>query len=343
MNITTNVLLLFISFTLFSQIIITSADLPGVGDTLHYKIATLFNFDENHTGQNVLWDFSNLTPITERADTIISVFQTPAVYNVVFNPFIANQAYINQSPPSLGIGITIEDYYDFFYKKNTFYRKAGFGAKINGIPTPVKYDNPELFFKLPLTYGTSDSSVSHFDMNIPNYGYFGQTIYRKHIADGYGQIITPFGTFNAIRVKCTINYIDTFFYEQYNFGTTIVRPPEYEYYWLTNGIKGYVAKVYKTTMFTQIEYYYDPLTNVNAVENSNNILIEFEKNIVKIFSSIDKYTISLTDITGKTIFKEKVANCRIKNIDISGLQNGVYILTLTSNEKLYSKLISKNN
>lgn len=341
MNLIINVLLCFICNYVFTQITITSSNLPGVGDTIHYKISTLLGFNENNTGENVIWDFSDLSPFAERADTIISVQQTPVVYNVIFNPLIANQAYINQTPPSMGIGITVEDYYDFFYKKNSFYRKAGFGAKINGVPTPVKYDNPELFFKLPLTYGTTDSSVSHYSLNIPGYGYFGQTIKRKHIADGWGQVITPFGTFNALRVKSIINYIDTFYYEQYSFGTTIVRPTEYEYYWLTNQFRGFAVKVYKLGLSDRVDYYFEPQTKLSNLYIDDKMFFYYNDFDLIIESKLNKYTVIATDITGKIILCKTYRNCYYNKIDISSWQSGLYILSIAADNDIFTKMISK--
>ncbi|NMC99893.1 MAG: hypothetical protein GYA62_09245 [Bacteroidales bacterium] len=151
-----------ISIRAFAQITITQYDLPTVNDTIFYKTGNINNFDPNLTGANTTWDFSQLSLNNQRSDTIIPVTSTPIVYNVVFNFTIANLAFINQSPPQMGGGLTVSDYYDFYKKSSTYYRKAGFGATINGVQTPVKYDNPELFFKLPLTFGTSDSSISSY-------------------------------------------------------------------------------------------------------------------------------------------------------------------------------------
>ncbi len=267
-NVVSLFLLLFIYSETIGQITITQNHLPSVNDTIHYKIGTLSSFDPDTTGENYTWDFSQVSANNERADTIISVTQTPVAYNVVFNFLIANQAYINQTPPSLGVGITVSDYYDFFKKASNYYRKAGFGATINGVQTPVKYDNPELYFKLPLTYGTTDSSVSSYGLSIPSYGYFGQTIKRVHVADGWGIIHTPFGTYNTIRVKHVIDIKDTIFNESLNYGFTITRPRSYEYYWLTDSpIRTYAAKVYKMGMANTIEFFYNPTTYISSIEN----------------------------------------------------------------------------
>jgi len=326
-----------LSFTILrAQITIYQQHLPSVNDTIHYKVGFLTNLNPDETGTNYVWDFSNVQVTTTRADTIISVSQTPIVYNVVFNFLIANQAYINQNPPSLATGLTISDYYDFFKKASGYYRKAGFGATINGVQTPVKYDNPELFFKLPLTYGTSDSSISNYGLDIPNYGHYGQTIKRKHIADGWGTIITPFGTFPSIRVKHTIDIKDTIYSSQFGFGYTINRPTEYEYYWLTNaGIKSYAAKVYRQGIANIIEFYYDPTTNIHT-NYCNDIIVypnpandiifietPFESSVLNMYNSLNQIVVQEKLFKGKNI------------INTAHLKSGIYIINIKNAKNVY--------
>lgn len=318
----------------FAQITITQNHLPTVNDTIHYKSGTFFNFDQDATGINYTWDFSSIDANNLRADTIIAVTQTPIVYNVVFNILIANQAYINQTPPSLGMGLEVSDYYDFYKKATNYYRKAGFGATINGVQTPVKYDNPELFFKLPMTYGTGDSSISKFGLSIPGYGYYGQTIKRKHIADGWGTLITPFGTYEAIRVKHIIDIVDTIFSESLNFGYNITRPTSYEYYWLTNSnIRAYAAKVYRNGMFYTIDFYFNPATSMNNIElTSYEVFPNPASNKLIVSTPPDKEKqLIIYDAFGKIVYKTDIRT-ETSEIDIGQFKSGVYIGLLRSNQ-----------
>ncbi len=332
--VTLSILLLFVKVSI-SQITITQNHLPTVNDTIHYKYGNIYNFDPDATGINYTWDFSSIHVSSTKADTIISVTQTPIVYNVVFNFLIANQAYINQTPPSIGQGFTVSDYYDFYKKANNYYRKAGFGATINGVQTPVKYDNPELFFKLPLTYGTTDSSVSQYGLPIPGYGYYGQTIHRKHLADGWGTLITPYGIYPAIRVKHTVNITDTIFSEALNFGYTISRPTSYEYYWLTStNIRAFAAKVVRNGMFYTIEFYYDPTTVVDNNEMQNFFIfpnpvrdkIYFENPFHSAF-------VQLFTLSGQLIKTEPIA-AGYQVMDISFLPAGIYLLKIVCQEQV---------
>ena len=324
----------------YSQITITQNDLPTVNDTIYYKLGTINNFDPNHTGINITWDFSQISLNNQRVDTIIPVTSTPVVYNVIFNFTIANLAFINQTPPSMGVGLTVSDYYDFYKKSSSYYRKAGFGATINSIQTPVKYDNPELYFKLPLTYGTTDSSISSYGLSIPSYGYFGQTISRKHIADGWGTVITPFGSYNAIRVKETLNITDTIFNESMNFGFLIHRPVSYEYYWLTNGMQSYVAKITQNGPSNIIEVRYQPQLDV-----SNQFFAEIQvyPNPAENEIFIDNLpqgtkNIKIMNLFG-TIIYEKNIKQNNKRIQVNNFQNGIYVLKIQYDGGIFSKKI----
>ncbi|NSW45235.1 MAG: T9SS type A sorting domain-containing protein [Bacteroidales bacterium] len=337
-------ILLFFFTNIFAQITITQTDLPTVNDTIYYKMGIINNFDSNVTGANVVWDFSQVSFNNQRADTIISVTSTPIVYNVIFNFTIANLAFINQTPPSLGVGITVSDYYDFYKKTSSYYRKAGFGATINGVQTPVKYDYPELYFKLPLTYGTTDSSVSSYGLSIPNYGYYGQTINRKHIADGWGTLITPFGTYNAIRVKETVNITDTIFSESMNFGYTINRPVSYEYYWLANGMKGHVVKITKNGPSNIIEVRYDPLLFVNNLSNTDIYVFPNPAANQLFINQLPEGVkhIALTNILGQVCFNSQSIEKNIM-LNISTLPNGIYFIEIKTSKGCFKKTIVVDN
>lgn len=333
-------LIVVFSIPLCSQITINQNHLPSAGDTIFYKIGTLTNFNPNETGENYLWDFTQLQFQGQRADTFIAISETPVVYNVIFNPFIANLACINQTPPSFTQGISIQDYYDFFKKTSTSYKKVGFGATINGVQTPVKYDNPEIIYKLPLTYGTTDSSVSNYSLTIPGFGYFGQTIHHKHIADGWGTIITPFGSYPCIRVKAILNITDTIFYEQYNFGININRPTSYEYYWLTNSTKGHVVKITQTGLLNTIEIQYDPMTSILSqnLNNSPEVIFEENNTLAITTSEYDIKTLKIFNYNGQEIFshifKDISFSCNLNN-----LPSGIYVVQLHSKNATISKKI----
>lgn len=335
----------FLTLNGFSQITIDQNDMQASGDTIYYGVSNAQGFDPAQTGTDYIWDFSNLSALTHRSDTILTVFQTPAVYNVVFNPIIANQAYINQTPPTFGNGLTVTEYYDFYKKSSSYYRKAGFGAMINSVPTPVKYDNPEIFYSFPLNYNYQDSSVSNFGLTVPSFGYFGQTINHKYIVDGWGTLTIPYGTFQALRVKTTINITDTIYYDALMYGIKINRPTNYEYYWIAKSLQGHALKITQAGIGYSAEFL-DSLsytTNVQTIGNN----IDFKifpnpaNNEITIQTNFNNFptNISIKDNLGRVVF-EKELNNNVSNIDVSNIKSGYYFVEIKNKQSKIVRNIS---
>ena len=321
-----------------AQITVGQNDMPSAGDTIYYGTSNVSNFDPLLTGPSYTWDYSNFNALTHRADTFLTIAQTPIVYNVVFNLLIANLACINQSPPSLGVGITVSDYYDFLKKSSSGYKKIGFGASINGINTPVKYDSPELYYTFPLHYNDVDSSTSSYGMTIPTYGYYGQTIKRKYLVDGWGTLIIPYGTFPVLRVKVTLNVSDTIFFENFQFGQNITRPVSYEYYWIANNLNGHALKISKNGMLNTAEYL-DSLTytNVNISHLEPEVKMYPSPATDKVFFDLDgtEYNISINNLMGEMVFHAKTSD-KLFAIKTEQFPVGLYIVEVQNKLHRYT-------
>ncbi len=230
----------FLFQTSFSQITITKDDMPSAGDIFFTARASQIGMDYATTGQDVYWDFSMLDTISTKTDTIRTVLSTNVVYVAMFNNIfdqehLANFAYQTDNSNFSNNFIQIDDVYYFFQNTNSHYVVVGFGAVVNGVPTAAKYNAPEKYFDFPLNYGVTDSSISVWSMDVPNFGYYGQTIHRHFEVDGWGTVITPAGTFQSLRVKNIINIRDTFYIDSISFGTAFNRPEQTEYVWMASG------------------------------------------------------------------------------------------------------------
>lgn len=340
--------LFLIPLYLKSQITINQNDMPNVNDTFRLSTTTIFNFNSNETGANYFWDFSSLSFNSQTVDTFSSVLSTPVAYNVVFNNILdPNRATIankNPNSPSFIQQVQVTESYDFYKESSAAFTKVGFGAKINDVPTPIKYDVPEKYYKFPLTFGTTDSSISKFGIDVPTFGHFGQTINRKHLADGWGTISTPFGTFDAIRIKTTINIRDTVFYQNYNFGTAINRPAEYEYVWLAKNKGLPVLKIYVRNMTNSVTYL-DSLRNNNPVgiyETNNESRFKIYPTIIeneyKIQSNEIINSISIYNCVGELIESISSINSNNFSNNISRLNyKGIILFVIKTNNKTYTE------
>jgi hypothetical protein len=225
-----------------AQITITSADMPGAGDSVRLSYANgTNNIDHTLTGANYLWDFSTLTPIAqERID-----FNQPSAFPFAF---MSDVAVTNYSPDTLPvIGTIPSNFTDYFKVGNSSYRQIGLSfefASLIPIPIPVIFSAGDTVYRFPLNYGNIDSCDAKYGFSIPGIGYLGQDRHRVNVVDGWGTLITPLDTYNVVRVRSVVNAVDTIALDTTNqTGFTLVRPTEVQYKWLANGLVHPVLEV----------------------------------------------------------------------------------------------------
>lgn len=332
---------LVINIVSWAQISINSYDMPEVNDT--FRVSTTTNFDGisyDESGINFTWDFSELTPNEQRVDTFMSVLSTPIAYNAIFNnPMDENRATgampVQTEIPQWVSGIQLSDQYDFYKKSSGAYEKVGFGVKINGIPTPIQYDNPELIYDFVLDYNKEYSSESYFGTQVPSFGYFGQTIIRNSIVDGYGTLITPFGSFETIRVKVEINITDTVYYDDWGMGSNIPRPQRVEYYWLADNMGIPVLTVSKQGPVVTFTYQDEIMstTSKTASHYKEDVFTVFPnpaKTSFHILTNIPNIIIDVVSLEGRRV------NVSQSNtlVDVSDLASGIYIVTAKNQDNV---------
>ncbi|MBK6966952.1 MAG: T9SS type A sorting domain-containing protein [Bacteroidales bacterium] len=218
-----------------AQITITRDDMPNVGDTIRLSNAAILSgFDPSSTGPDYYWDFTNLEPQTQVVEGYVSTQSTPFLYQIIFNTNVANLASpitdINFLP-----GFEVTDAYIFYKESNTSYVRAGYAASIAGVPVPMKFDLPELLYTFPLGASSpADSSSSSYNLSFPGIGYFSIDRKRVNVVDGWGTLTTPFGTYNTLRVRSSVQEYDSIYIDSIQFGVPVNRIYT-EYKWIANG------------------------------------------------------------------------------------------------------------
>lgn len=224
-----------LSLSLNAQITITRNDMPDIGDTIRTSFTAVtgaINYEQ--AGANITWDFSELLPGLQTVDTFVSINTLPFTYQLVFNPLVASIA----SPVSgfdLVPGVDLTDVYLFFRETNTFFGNAGVAFTFSGIPIPLKYDNPDIYFNFPVTYLSTDSSESSFNLSLPDVGYLETTRKRVNLVDAWGTVTTPYGDFQTIRVKSFLTTYDSIYIDSISFGQGLNRS-FIEYKWLASNM-----------------------------------------------------------------------------------------------------------
>jgi len=228
-----NLVFLMASLFGFAQISIDVSDMPVAGDTLRVSIATNIPVGFEKTGMDTTWDFSFLLPLNQRLDSFLSATSTPPEFWLFFIPGIETNL---ASPRSGGFfpGIPISDAYTFYNKTPTAFNDLGYAVKVQGIPLPLKYDEADTYYKLPFTFLSTWSSESAYSINIPTIGYYGVQRTRTSTVDGWGNLKTPYGTFQTLRVKSHILQNDSIYIDSLQLGLVINRDIN-EYKWLGKG------------------------------------------------------------------------------------------------------------
>lgn len=247
----------------FGQITIDDSDMPSAGDTI--RISTALNFDLydfEETGENFTWDYSNLVSISQRVDTFVAVTETPIFYWPFFI-FSANLAspLISDSPfPE----IPLTDTYNFYNNNSNNYSDLGFAATLFGIPLPFKFDNPDVVYDFPMNYGNADSSESGFNFGLENLGYIKVERKRVNTVDGWGSLITPYGTFDVLRMKSEVYEYDSVYIDSISLGIPVER--EYiEYKWLAKEQKIPLLTVSSNLLGLVVDYVDSLQTEVTSI------------------------------------------------------------------------------
>ncbi|MFT6200810.1 MAG: hypothetical protein ACJAQ2_002596, partial [Vicingaceae bacterium] len=227
----------FFTFNSYSQISITSANMPVSGDTLRFSTAlldtsVLLNYQNN--GANQIWNFDSLRVISQGVQRFISSSQTP--YNSVPTNRIG---LLFADTISLG-GSSVNDVYNFITSSSTDF---SIDYRAVSVPTgfalfPVlriqdPYIDKDEVFQFPLDFGDRDSSTFDFVFNNSLLGvYYGSSGYRINEVDAWGTITTPYGTFNTLRVITDMVSLDTVGFS----GQNIAIPSHVRtYQWISNG------------------------------------------------------------------------------------------------------------
>lgn len=223
---------------LSAQITITSADMPNVNDNILISVNTsLANFHPDSTGPNYIWDYSKLIPDSQRYVKFVTPLSTPYLFF-----YASSYGTRNYTPDALpwsliGGGTAPTNAYDFYKNSGTSYNMTGEGLTENTTTIPEIYSAQDRVYAFPMNYLNKDSSNSDFHIGIANQGYYGKRQKRVNYVDGWGTLITPYGTVNALRIKSTLTITDTIYLDTIHAGFTIPRLIAYEYKWFSAGSK----------------------------------------------------------------------------------------------------------
>jgi hypothetical protein len=344
-----------------AQITLSSADLPSGGESILTSVATtVAPADPSLTGANYTWDFSSLTPNFQRAELFAAQSTYTGYYNQLYGniPFISVPSTYGKDNFTLGLlpvpGFNVSSAYDFYKKTSSVLKKVGFAYTINdSLPLPFEYTQSDFVYKFPVAYMNTDSCNFKFEPHhvaasvvgaLPFY-YSGEGK-RINTVDGWGTLITPFGSFSTLRIKSIVTETDSMNFS--GTGFTVPVPTRTEYKWLAAGKKVPVLQVDESAGIVTNVTYLDSLrpgipyigiaelntaTEFSVFPNpaSSDLVIQFT------LSSSSKIRISILNTIGQTVgvvTKEHFGEGRkmvTVNLNEMNIAPGIYFVNLESN------------
>jgi len=338
----------FLSFLvgISSQITLSVADFANSGDTVRISQAAGAGLDFLSTGANFTWDFSALSANSQYLKEFnpigfasLLVFGTygpiaPTNYRAsYFNP--TNDLPLDQL--SQFLPVSLSDLNQYTKRMTDSITSLGYSISVNGQGVPFKSDTIETRYKLPLNYNDSHYSrgYTYIDLNPVIDFKIKQYRQRTTNVDGWGTIITPKGTFQALRLRHDIAEIDsvyqTFFGAGQWFGTPPIQRTEYE--WFANGEKEWVLKATETNgTVNQVEYQEDYLgLDASLIESTLDASIGPNPvhETLLIDSKSPLYLAQIYDGAGRLVLRTSLNNVLNYSLDFNALHTGTYRIILS--------------
>lgn len=346
-------LLLFLLFPALisqAQITITTSEFPLPG--VEYVVSnsnttdTVYRID----GPNQTWDFGDLVPIYQDTVSYFDPGSTliPLTYRSVFNQpsdpnYYATVSSCKDSLVGLPGFLSITEVYNFYKRTSYEWEQVGFGANFNGIPTAVKLSPKDVILELPAQYGDTSSSYSSFNLSVPSLGYYMQEKTRQNYIDGYGTVITPFGSYNAIKVTSYLTIHDSLYIDAYSWGINFYMW-EIQYNWYAHEFQIPVLKVVERASSDVAVSYIDSVRVLAANELIISQISAFPNPVENnLFFDIPACSFPLVveiyDQQGRIVLGDEIMN---SGIDVSGLESGLYSIRLRNEKDVFvSKFLKK--
>jgi len=297
-----------------------------------------FSFDEEDTGADHEWDFLDLVALSQDSVFYADVSDTPFIYQFVFNNFFDpdNQATEARIIDDFDLipEIDLEDLYLFTKTSADKKEELGFGVGFNGVPLPIQYDNNKTVYDFPVNYGDSVVDDYSFSISVPGVGYLGELGTWAYEVDGWGNLITSFGSFDVLRLRIEHSFTDSIYIDSTETGIAIPRNLVI-YEWL--GEESGIPLLQITTEFGLVTsiVYQDFFINTGIEDVEIEMLSQFSiypqpaNDFVNVkFDHYPKQNIeiSIFDLSGKQVQQGAFQAKKEFRINTSGLNPGLYMI-----------------
>lgn len=355
--------LLLLTFSTHSQIQLTKLDFATGGDTVRMSQANDNGYDVSLTGAGYNWDFSDLTPNSQILKDFRSMAGAPNfiqfIYGTFASPKYQASYYIESTTLPIDqitaiLPVSIENIFQFSKRSNDSLTSLGFSMTVNGTDVPFKSDTIETRYDFPIDFGNTHFSRGY---TLINFNPILDAIWNQHRTrttnvDGYGSITTPYGTFDALRIKHDITETDSIYYTFPFVGALWVPIPvplSHEYEWWTNGQLEPILRI-STSEFggnetiTAIEYrdnYNAAFASIEEAEMNFVVYPNPVSNELTIDGIDQVNSIQLIDAQGTILFSKSIIDQTILKVDVSLFSAGSYKIVFNSNKGTIIKTFVK--
>lgn len=338
---------LFLNLSLYGQKVIISEDFAIAGDSIGVSTSTDFSIDYTTTGENVIWDYSNLQENSQLFEIAYSISSAGFIINFQFGSFAPSEYKASYYQPydalpldQIGnfLPVNIEAINKLTKVSDDLVSIVGYSFKVDGNQVGFRSDTIETYYKLPLEYGDSSFSRGYtkFDFNPFYDAVFLQYRQHKVVADGYGQLITPYSTYNnVLRVHHTIK-------EQDSLQITLFGSPQWipihrtinEYEWWDNEKKRPVLKIEteglgSNSVPSRITFLNNQVVGLKEELIETAIYPNPTSHLVTIKSKQNLKNIEIWSMEGKRILEFPCSGKKI-GLNVENLPTGTYTLKLIS-------------
>jgi len=208
---------LLFSVSLQAQSTYYSTNYAVNGDTIYLTKAQLGSYNFDTTGANITWNYSSLTAASQ--NSLIFLAPTQTGFSIIQWPYVYNSTNVNLSSTdgqTIAVGGLEETNPNNYYLKNTSalqQKASSFTIAIDNSTINIKnvYTNPDTIYRFPLLFGNTYTSHGSYTISIPpNLYYQNVIINRVDSVNGWGTVITSYGTFsNCLKLVSYVTEIDS--------------------------------------------------------------------------------------------------------------------------------------
>lgn len=334
MKTTLLLLLTMLSSGLSAQITIDQGDMPSIGDNIPRKSDTMtIHPGPGGSGPNQTWNLSGTSIFVLNENTsVVSVASTPSA-----NQFSSSNLAMTNDNAS----------YLYFNKSAQSFTTQGFSGDLLGTGVINAVFSPALtLHQFPRTFGSTFTDTYGINVSIPGASInplisqinFRRSSVVKDTTDSWGQLTTPYGTYDVLRVHSMEIYTDSIlalplFPPIWQLVSTTI-DTTHSYSWLGKGGKLAIAemtfdslgapKIFKWTELPGLGVGLEESENLEALSifpNPANDLINLKlSNKINNSSGI----FYLYNNMGALVHQEEITHSTISQVDVKLFPVGMY-------------------